>query len=301
MPSERGDGQSPGARLRALLRAPDPLVLPFAYDALSARLIEDAGFGAAGISGSALAASLLALPDVGLVSREEVVAQARRMTGAVHVPVIADADTGYGGPLQAARTIRELEQAGVAGLFIEDQRDPKRCGHLAATAVIPTPEMLAKLRAVLDARTDRDFVVIARTDAIASEGLEAAAARARAYLQAGADLAFVAAPRSREEVAALPGLVGGPLMIVLTEGGRTPLLGAAELGGLGYRVVGFSGIAIGVAARAVRDALDVLHREGSTASLAATTMSLDERNGVLRLAEYQAMEAATMLTEEGRP
>lgn len=293
-------GQSTGARLRALLLAPAPLLLPFAYDALSARLIEDAGFAAAGISGSAVAASLLALPDVGLVSREEVVAQARRIAGAVRVPVIADADTGYGGPLQAARTARELQRAGLAGMFIEDQRDPKRCGHLAETAVIPAAEMLGKLRAVLEARDDPDFVVIARTDAIASEGVAAAAARARAYLRAGADLAFVAAPRSREEVEALPALVGGPLMIVLTEGGRTPLLPAADLGALGYRVVGYAGLAIGVAARAVRDALAVLHREGGTAALAAVTMPLDERNRVLRLAEYQALEAATVtVTGEG--
>ena len=173
--------------LRRLLVAPGPLVVPFAYDAFSARLIERAGFSAVGVSGSAVAASLLGVPDVGLMSREEVVGQARRIAATISLPVIADADTGYGGPLQAARTVQDLEAAGVAGLFMEDQRDPKRCGHLAGTEVIPTDEMVGKLTAALESRADPNFVIIARTDAIESEGLEGAALRARTYLDAGAD------------------------------------------------------------------------------------------------------------------
>lgn len=286
---------SPGKRLRDLLAQPGPLVVPFAYDALSARLIEDAGFGAVGISGSAVAASLFAVPDVGLLSREDVVAQARRIAQAVEAPVIADADTGYGGPLQAARTLQEFESAGVAALFMEDQQDPKRCGHLAGTQVIPTEEMLGKLKAVLQARRDPDFLVVARTDALATEGVEGAAARARAYLDAGADMAFVVAPRTREELEALPKLVdNGSLMVVLTEGGRTPLLSVKELGDMGYKLIGYSGLAVGTAAHAVQQSLETLKGQGTNARLLDRVMPLDERNQLLGLEAYQTLENETV-------
>jgi 2-methylisocitrate lyase-like PEP mutase family enzyme len=289
---------SPGWRLRGLLAQRGPLVVPFAYDALSARLIEDAGFQAVGISGSAVAASAFALPDVGLLSREDVVAQARRIAAAVPgTPVIADADTGYGGPLQAARTVQELEAAGVAGLFMEDQQDPKRCGHLAGTQVIPVEEMLGKLKAALQARRDPYFLVIARTDAIASEGFGAAVTRARAYLDAGADMAFVAAIQSEEQLRALPTLVtNGPLMVVLTEGGRTPLLSVEALGSMGYKLVGYSGLAIGAAAHAVQRILHALKAQGANAALVPDVMPLDARNRLLRLEDYQRLEDETLPT-----
>ncbi len=281
--------------LRALLGAPGPLVVPFAYDAFSARLIERAGFSAVGISGSAVAASLLGVPDVGLMSREEVVGQARRIASTISLPVIADADTGYGGPLQAARTVQDLEVAGVAGLFMEDQRDPKRCGHLAGTEVIPTDEMVGKLTAALESRADPNFVIIARTDAIESEGLEAAAIRARTYLDAGADAAFVAAIGSREDLERLPGLIDreAPLMVVLTEGGRTPLIPANELATIGYKIIGFSGLAIGVATKAVERGLGVLKTHGTTESVLEDTMDLPNRNEVLDLQRYQDLEGRT--------
>ena len=274
--------------LRRLIVAPGPLVVPFAYDALSARLIERAGFSAVGISGSAVAASLLGVPDVGLMSREEVVGQARRIATTISLPVIADADTGYGGPLQAARTVQDLEAAGVAGLFMEDQRDPKRCGHLAGTEVIPIDEMVGKLTAALESRADPNFV-------IESEGLEAAALRARAYLDAGADAMFVAAVGSREDLKQLPGLIGrdAPLMVVLTEGGRTPLIPANDLATIGYKIVGFSGLAIGVAAKAVERGLGVLKAHGTTESVLEDTMGLSERNDVLDLERYQDLEGRT--------
>jgi 2-methylisocitrate lyase-like PEP mutase family enzyme len=281
--------------LRALLAAPGPLVVPFAYDAFSARLIERAGFSAVGISGSAVAASLLGVPDVGLMSREEVVGQARRIATTSSLPVIADADTGYGGPLQAARTVQDLEAAGVAGLFMEDQRDPKRCGHLAGTEVIPTEEMVGKLTAALESRADPNFVIIARTDAIESEGLEAAAIRARTYLDAGADAAFVAAIGSREDLERLPSLIDrdAPLMVVLTEGGRTPLIPADDLATIGYKIVGFSGLAIGVAAKAVERGLRILKAQGTTESVLEDTMDLPSRNEVLDLQGYQDLEGRT--------
>ena len=180
------------AQLRKLLNGSDPLVVPFAYDAFSARLIEDAGFQAVGVSGSAVSASLLAAPDMGLLSREEWWVRQGRIARAVPaLPVIADAETGYGDLSQVAETVREFESAGVSALFMEDQQDPKRCGHLEGRQLISTDEMLEKLKVVLEARRDPQFVVIGRTDALAVEGVEGATARARAYLEAGADMAFV--------------------------------------------------------------------------------------------------------------
>lgn len=282
------------ATLRSLLNADTPLVVPFAYDAFSAKLIETAGFPAAGISGSAVAASAFGLPDVGLLSREDVVGQARRIAAAVTIPVIADADTGYGGSLQAAYTVRAMEDAGLAGLFIEDQEDPKRCAHLAGTIVIPLEAMLGKLKAVLGARQDNDSLIIARTDAVESEGVEGAAMRARAYLEAGADMAFFAGPRSTHELEQFPKLVGqGKLMVVLTEGGRTPLLPATELADMGYSLIGYSGLAIGAAAKAVLDSLNALKEQGGTAGLSDHVMQLNDRNEILGLADWQQLETDT--------
>ena len=286
---------SKSAALRTLLKDRDSLVVPFAYDAFSAKLIEAAGFPAVGISGSSVAASAFGLPDVGLLSREDVVGQARRIAAAVDVPVFADADTGYGGPLQAAHTVRAMEDAGLAGLFIEDQDDPKRCAHLAGTVVIPLDDMVGKLRAALGARRDENFVVIARTDAIENEGVEGAAKRARAYLDAGADMAFLAGPRTVEDMERFPQLVGeGAFMIVLTEGGRTPLVPVSQLVEMGYGLIGYSGLAIGAAGKAVRDSLDALSEQGGNAGLVETVMPLPERNDVLNLAAWQQLEADTL-------
>ena len=289
---------SPGARLRALLARPGPLVLPLAYDALSAKLIEDAGFDAVGISGSGVAASLLGLPDVGLMTRVEAADQARRIAAAVALPVVADADTGYGNALAVTRTVRELERAGLAGLFLEDQQDPKLCGHLAGKRLVSCEEMVGKVRAALDARRDPDMVVIARTDALGVEGLEGAVARAKAYREAGADLVFVAAPSSKEELQALPHLIDAPLMVALTEGGVTPLLPVPDLAQMGYKVIAHAGTAIASAAWAVREALRMLKEQGTTAGLADRMMGLEERNRLLGLEEYQALEERVVPPDE---
>ena len=281
--------------LHRLLNSEPPLIVPFAYDAFSAKLIEAAGFPAAGISGSSVAASAFGLPDVGLLSREDVVGQSRHIAAAVTIPVFADADTGYGGPLQAAHTIRAMEDAGLAGLFIEDQEDPKRCAHLAGTTVIPMEDMLGKLKAALGARRDPDFVIIARTDAVESEGVEGAAKRARAYLDAGADMAFFAGPSTVEELEQFPKLVGdGKLMVVLTEGGKTPLLSAAQLADMGYTLIGYSGLAIGAAAKAVAESLHALKEQGANAELTDHVMPLPARNVVLELAKWQQLEEESL-------
>src|SRR5919197_243656 len=213
----------PETTLCELLSRREPVVAPGAYDALSARLAEQAGFGAVYMTGFGASASLLGRPDVGLLSFAEMADHARRIVAAVGVPVIADADDGYGNPLNVRRTVREYEAAGVAALHIEDQVAPKRCGHLAGKHVIPVEEMVEKVRAAADARSE--MLVIARTDARAVEGLEAALDRARAYREAGADVLFVEAPESEAEVQAVAAAFPDtPLLFNWADCGRTPPL-----------------------------------------------------------------------------
>src|SRR4051812_18157469 len=199
------NGRAPRARLRELLAASAPLVAPGAYDALSARLVAQAGFDAVYMTGFGTTASLIGRPDVGLLSGTEMVDNARRIVSAVAVPVIADADTGYGNALNVVRTVQLYEQAGVAGLQLEDQVAPKKCGHMSGKAVIETAGMVGKLRAAAAARRDPDLVVIARTDAVAVSGVADAVARAQAYVEAGADVLFVEAPTSAEDIATVAG------------------------------------------------------------------------------------------------
>src|SRR5437868_5473671 len=191
--------QTPTPSLRELLARPEPILAPGAYDALSARLIEAAGFPAVYMTGFGSAASLLGRPDVGLLGMSEMVANARRIVDAVDVPVIADADTGYGNPINVIRTVHEYEQAGVAAIHLEDQLAPKKCGHMEGKQLVPSDEMVAKVRAAVDARRS-DLVIIARTDARAVEGLEGALQRARRYRDAGADVIFFEAPQSEAEI-----------------------------------------------------------------------------------------------------
>ncbi len=278
------------AKLRSLLERPEPLSIPFAYDAFSALLIEEAGFEACGISGSGVAASLLGMPDVGLLTQTELVATARRVVEVLDVPVLVDADTGYGGPAGAVRTLHELETAGAAGMIIEDQQMPKRCGHLSGISLISIDEMTNKIKTVIGERRD-DLVIVARTDAIGAEDLDSAIKRANAYLKAGADLAFVSAPESEAQLLRLPMEISGPLLVVVSEGGRTPFLSRDQLAEFGYRMIGYSGTAIGAAADATRRALKTLKSDGTTASLHDAIMPLPERNRILRLDRYEALDS----------
>ena len=244
------------ARLRALLREPEPVVAPGAYDALSARLAEQAGFGAVYMTGFGAAASLLGRPDVGLLSFAEMADQARRIVQAVGVPVIADADNGYGGALNVMRTVREYEAAGVAALHLEDQVAPKRCGHMDGKQVVAAGEMLEKLHAAVEARRSSQLVLIARTDARAVEGLDAALERARRYRDAGADVLFVEAPESEAEIAAISeALPGTPLLFNGLEGGKTPRMELRRLHELGFRIVLLPLTSLLAATRAVQEAL----------------------------------------------
>jgi 2-methylisocitrate lyase-like PEP mutase family enzyme len=248
-------------RLRELLAGPVPVPAPGTYDALSARLVEAAGFECLYMSGFGTAAGLLGRPDVGLLSGTEMVDNARRIVGAVGIPVVADADTGYGNPLNVIRTVTEYERAGVAGIHLEDQVAPKRCGHLSGKLVIPPEDMVAKIKAAVAARNDPDFVLIARTDARAVNGIDDALRRASAYLDAGADVLFVEAPQTEDEIERIASeFAGTPLLFNWVEGGRTPLLDLQQLGELGYRLVLFPIGPLLSATAAMRSYLDGVRR-----------------------------------------
>jgi 2-methylisocitrate lyase-like PEP mutase family enzyme len=224
-------------RLRELLRRPGVVRGLGAHDVFTALLAEAGGLEVVFLGGFGVSASLLGLPDVGLLTLTEMADAARRTALRVSLPVLADGDTGHGDLPSVARTVAELERAGAAGVLLEDQVSPKRCGHLAGKQVIAADEMVLKLRAALAARRDPDFVIIARTDARAVEGIDGAIARARRYAEAGADVCFVEAPQSVEELARVPREVPGPLLANMLTGGVTPVLGVDELGRMGYKIV----------------------------------------------------------------
>jgi len=223
------------SELRQLLRQDGMITAPGAYDCITARMIEQAGFRAVYMTGAGTAAAL-GYPDYGLVTMSEMVDNAGRIAAAVKAPVIADADTGYGNELNVVRTVREYEQRGVAGIHIEDQGFPKKCGHLENKVIIPLEDYLAKIRAAVAAKRDRDFLIIARTDARAVLGFEEAIRRANASLQAGADVAFVEAPESLEEVAAVPRLVNGPCLLNMVWRGKTPDVELDDAQTMGYKL-----------------------------------------------------------------
>ena len=259
-----GDRMDGPARLRELLAGDRPIVAPGAYDALSARLIEEAGFAVVYMTGFGTTASLIGRPDVGLLTMTEMVGNARRIAAAVELPVIADADTGYGNALNVIRTVREYEAAGVAGIHIEDQVSPKRCGHMEGKQVVPAATMVDKVRAAVEARHNPDFVLIARTDARAVEGLDAAIDRARRYLDAGADVLFVEAMRSDAEIERVAAEFRGvPLVFNWAEGGKTPPQDFERLRALGFRLVLCPLSALLAATGAIREVLARIERDGT--------------------------------------
>ena len=254
------------ARLRALLDSGQTIVAPGAFDPLSARLVEEAGFPAVYMTGFGTSAALLGRPDVGLLTMTEMADNAGRIAACVDVPVIADADTGYGNPLNVIRTVGAYEAAGVAGIHIEDQVAPKKCGHLEGKLVIPAEEMAEKVRAAVEARTQPEFVIIARTDARAVEGLERSLQRGRMYREAGADVLFIEALTSEAEaeeaVRAFPGV---PLLFNWAEGGKTPPISLDRVKELGYRIVIFPISTLLAATGAMRRILQEIARAGTPA------------------------------------
>jgi methylisocitrate lyase len=239
------------------------LAMPGAYNAATGLLIERAGFGGVYVSGAGLANATAGVPDVGLLTLSEVAQLAGYVARAVRVPVLVDADTGFGGAENAARTVEEFERAGIAGMHVEDQEFPKRCGHLEGKSLVPVEDMVEKIRAAAAARRDKDFVIIARTDARAVDGFDAALARARQYLAAGADGIFPEALQTRGEFRKFAEQVDGPLMANMTEFGKGPLLSVKDLAAMGYRIVIFPQTAFRVAMKASAQCLADLKGRGS--------------------------------------
>ena len=288
-----GTRENPAERIRRLMERPGIIMAPGAYDALTARLIEDAGFSVVYATGAGISNTQLGLADKGLLSFGEILHQVTRIVYATDLPVIADADTGYGGPANVVRTVLELGRAGVGAIQLEDQVFPKQCGHFEGKAVIPPAEMVGKIeaaleaRATLDGRDDEGLVIIARTDAREAEGLDAAIERARAYAAAGADLTFVEAPQTREELARIPKEVPLPQVANMVEGGKTPLLSGLELDEMGFKVVLFANSVLRTGAKAVQDVLRVLKGEGTTAGHLDSLITMEERNRLTRLDEVR--------------
>jgi 2,3-dimethylmalate lyase len=285
-------GRAPRARLRELLSAGPPLVAPGAYDALSARLIEHAGFDVVYMTGFGTTASLIGRPDVGLLSGAEMVDNARRIVAAVDVPVIADADTGYGNAINVVRTVQLYEQAGVAGIQLEDQVMPKKCGHMSGKALIGTDEMVGKLQAAVAARTDPDLVIIARTDAVAVEGLDEALSRARSFAEAGADVLFVEAPTSEEDIARVAKELSGvaPLVFNWAEGGRTPPLSLERIAELGFSLVIYPIGTLLAATAGIRSLLATLKAEGTPVSALDALPTFGQFTDLIGLPEIQSLE-----------
>ena len=239
------------------------IVMPGAFNAATARLVERCGFPAVYVSGAGLANAAAGVPDIGLLSLTEVAQLAGYIADAVRIPALVDADTGFGGPQNVARSVQTFERAGLAGMHLEDQTFPKRCGHLAGKELIPAAEMAGKIRAAVRARSDADFLIVARTDARSVEGFEAAVARAQNYLKAGADAIFPEALESIEEFREFARNVRAPLLANMTEFGRGPLLSARQLAGMGYRMVIFPLTALRVSMKAAEDCLRDLKRRGT--------------------------------------
>lgn len=278
-------------RIRAAVERDGVVLLPGCYDALSARVLARSGFRAGFISGYAVSASLLGRPDVGLVTSTEVVEVARRICDAARpVPIIADADTGGGGPANVQRTVRALVAAGAAGCILEDQVWPKKCGHMRGKRVVPAAEHVQTIRAARAAAGDADFVIVARTDARAVEGLEAAIARAEAYFTAGADATFVEAPESDAELRAIGRATRGLRVANMIEGGKTPLHTPAELGEMGFHLVLHAVAPIYAVARALLDLYGTLQREGTSRGSLHALATFAEFNELVDLEEIYALE-----------
>ena len=287
-----GRRPEPRQRLRELLAGPGPVIAPGAYDALSARLVEQAGFDVVYMTGFGTTASLLGRPDIGLLGAAEMVDNATRIAAAVDVPVIADADTGYGNAITVLRTVRSYEQAGVAGIHLEDQVMPKKCGHMSGKAVIGTEEMVGKLRAAVQARRDPAFLVIARTDAAAVHGVDEAIRRAHRYAEAGADALFVEAPTSEADIERVARELRGvaPLVFNWAEGGRTPPIPLAQIAELGFSLVLFPIGTLLAATAGIRSLLATLRAEGTPTSGMPGLPTFGEFTDLIGLPEVQALE-----------
>ena len=278
------------ATFRRLLAGPDVIMAPGAPDPFYARLIAHKGFPAVYMTGAGATAVRLGMPDVGLLTMTEMVDNAARIVDASDLPVIADADNGYGGPLNVRRAIQSYERAGVVAIHMEDQIIPKRCGHFSGKQLIPTAEMVSKIKAAVDAKIDPDFVVIARTDAIAVEGFDAALERAAAYEEAGADMLFVEAPTDTQQMATIGSRFNVPQVVNLASSRKTPLLPAEELGELGFKLVIYPGVLLLSTIRAALSCLDDLKSKRTWADMEADLPTFDDMLNLMGMEEVAALE-----------
>jgi 2-methylisocitrate lyase-like PEP mutase family enzyme len=284
------DTDSLNRRMQRLIAPGAGVILPGAANALAARFIAAAGFEAMFVSGAAVANTFLGVPDIGLSTLTELTDHVAAIRDAVDIPMVVDADTGFGNAVNVGRTIRVLERAGANAIMLEDQTFPKRCGHFDGKDVIPAGEMVQKIRAAVDARRDADMMILARTDARAVEGLQGALDRARMYQEAGADFLFVEAPRTIEELAAIPREVPGRHLCNMVIGGKTPLLPREQLAAMGYAGIGYANAALQASMLAMQRVLGHLHDHGSIEGAESMLMMFEDRQRALDHDRYKALE-----------
>jgi 2-methylisocitrate lyase-like PEP mutase family enzyme len=284
---------NPRKKLRELVNGKRYVIVPGAYDPLTARLVEIAGFEAVYLTGGGYSRAN-GLPDLGLFTMSENVEFISRAVDAVHIPVIADMDTGYGNALNVIRAMREFEKTGVAGFHLEDQISPKKCGHYEGKQLVSKTEMVGKIKAAVDTRSDADMVIIARTDSRAVEGFEAAIDRMNAYLEAGADVGFVEAPQNAEEMAKIPRSIGKPALVNIFEGGKTPPLPAKQLEAMGFRMGIYPSQTHRAAIFAAQEVLAVLKRDGDTAAIEHRLATFNDREQAVNTARWRELERKYM-------
>ncbi len=276
--------------LRSMLKSKKPLVIPGVYDALGAKIAQKVGFEAMFQTGYGTSASLLGMPDYGFIGAAETVDNARRICKAVSVPVIVDSDTGYGNALSVWKLVKELESAGASGIFLEDQRWPKRCGHMQGKEVIPQEEYTEKLSAAIDARENKDFIIVARTDARATEGLDGAIERSKQNKRTGADAIFVEAPRSIKEMKKIGKEINAPLVANMIEGGATPLSSAETLNKMGFKIILYPLSVLYANTFATMNILKELKKSGNTTKYKQKVVNFDQFNDLVELPKFRKME-----------
>jgi 2-methylisocitrate lyase-like PEP mutase family enzyme len=282
--------ESCSRRLREMMSTREPVLLPGAANALTARIIEDIGFKAIYVTGAGVTNTFLGMPDIGLITLTELARHVSAMREVVSLPLIVDADTGFGNPINVARTVQVLERSGANAVQLEDQDFPKRCGHFSGKSVIDPAEMVQKLHAAVDARIDSDLVIIARTDAIATNGFDDAMERAAAYIEAGADMTFVEAPRTRQQIAEIPRRLAAPQLINIVAGGLTPMVGTDELGNMGFSMILYANAALQASVAGMQKVLGHLKARGSLDGVSAELASFEERQRLVGKTRYDALE-----------
>ena len=282
--------ESCNRRLRNLMSQHKAVLLPGAANALAARVIEDLGFQAIYVTGAGITNTFLGMPDIGLITLTELAAHVSAMRDVVALPLIVDADTGFGNPINVGRTIQVLERSGANAIQLEDQDFPKKCGHFSGKSVIARAEMVQKIHAAVDARVDPDLVIVARTDAIAVNGFDDAMERAAAYIEAGADMTFVEAPRSKEQIADIPKRLAVPQLINIVAGGLTPMIGFDELESMGYSMILYANAALQASVAGMQKVLGHLKSNGSLDGVAGELASFGERQRLVGKQRYDELE-----------